>query len=85
MKDNTPQAMKKAVMIEWVDSQFEPQGWKHINEVKITIPHIHSVGFIIKQSKKAIVISQSIDIKNNHISNDFTIPKCSIIKITRLK
>jgi hypothetical protein len=85
MKDDTPQAMKKAVMIEWVDSQFGSGEWKKLEDISTNIPSINSIGFIVKETEKVVVIVQSIDSINKNYTQDFLIPKCSIIKITRLK
>ena len=65
------------VLIIWEDSQFGSSEWKPRKGLDTKMPLIKSSGFIIKKTKKAVLIVQSMDDKNKLISQDL-LPSLSI-------
>jgi hypothetical protein len=73
----------KKVIIEWVDSAGLNGIWHIKEDVDSTSSVCNTIGFVIKEDKKEIVICQSYT--KDCYGFVFTIPKCSITKIKRLK
>jgi hypothetical protein len=75
----------KLVLIEWLDSCTSNSEWKSIKNVS-GITKCTSVGFIIKKTKKYIILFPNIcGTKNIQGCCDFTIPIGAIIKIKQIK
>lgn len=75
----------KLVLIDWLDSCTTNNEWKSIKSVS-GITKCTYVGFIVKETKKYIILFPNIcGIKNIQGCCDFTIPIKSITKIKELK
>lgn len=76
------------VLIEWEDSQLGFQGWKFIDEQKHENHLVHSVGYLIKNTKKFKVLdthlSKDTHSENSSGSGDILIPTSAIVKISKL-
>lgn len=77
--------LKKLVLIEWEDSALGPQGWKFLSDIDFNISMASSVGFIIKEDEKKIVLAANIFNKEEseadtdiQLSNYIIIPKSAI-------
>ena len=68
----------KPILLTWIDSETA-MGWHRISDVVITEMKVHSLGYLIKEDDKAVVISTSIS-ENHSCVDPLTIPKCAIIK-----
>ncbi|OGV45186.1 MAG: hypothetical protein A2017_06505 [Lentisphaerae bacterium GWF2_44_16] len=77
--------MPKLVLIEWEDSH-KTDGWCIGHNPPCESVPIKSIGWIIAENSKAIVITahKSKEAEPQYC-NAMTIPKCSITKITRVK
>lgn len=71
------QSQYKPIRIEWVDSEADP-GWKYIPTIEPHESHIDSIGFLLKETDTAIVISTSVS-ENNGCMDPLTIPKVAVI------
>jgi hypothetical protein len=64
----------KLVLIEWEDSQLGYQGWKFINEQNHSMHIVHSVGYLVKETKDFKVLfphlSKDTDDENGSGSGD---------------
>ena len=64
----------KLVLVKWRDAKSEPSGWKSIEEVrKNKTALVSSVGWIIKETKKELILVSSI--VEDHCDGDTTIPR----------
>lgn len=69
----------KVMYIEWMDSETANE-WTPLESIKIDITRIHSVGILVKEDSKNIVLSHSYDPANESYGGYIQIPKCSILK-----
>lgn len=73
----------KKVRIDWIDSA-SPRGWTHDNEIDVKPLKIRTRGYLIRETKKAVVVACSVDeCGTSHAP--MTIPKCSITKMRKGK
>ncbi len=56
----------RPLLIEWVDSATFPQGWLFEDDLNFHIHLCTSVGFVIKENKKRIVLAPHIFFKTKH-------------------
>ncbi len=78
--------MKEIVKITWIDAQRVETSLWDVNEVGEIDPiECDIVGFLIYENKKKIIIAQERWDESKQIKYITIIPKCSIIKIQRLK
>ena len=76
---------KNLVIIEWEDSH-KTEGWLIGHSSKCQGLQIVSVGFLIAESKQAVVISAHKSLEEEpQYCNAMTIPRRSIKKITEVK
>lgn len=71
----------KVVNINWIDSQIS-QGWRPKDSSGPC--HINTVGILVYEDKKDIVVSTSVS-ENDNFIDQLTIPKIAITKIKRLR
>lgn len=76
----------------WVDSSnLDGSGWVNTDEIDDRLENlmIHTVGFVINETKHAVTISHSVDhpseILQNVAHSPLTIPLCAIIKRKAIK
>ena len=70
----------RAVRVEWWDSHSLGATWIEGEEAQeIKIAYCETLGFLLKETEKELVIAQSKS--NNHFHNLIAIPKGSIIKM----
>lgn len=75
---------RKIVFLEWKDSCHN-EGWqKERDSLTDRISHCQSVGFLLRSSKKDVLICQSSSDTGN-VSETLCIPRSCIEKITYLK
>ncbi len=78
--------MKKIVRITWIDAQrIETSLWDEKEVEKIEPIECDIVGFLIYENKDKIIIAQERWEESKQIKYITIIPKCSIIKIKRLR
>jgi hypothetical protein len=75
--------------VKWFDSQSD-DGWTFYNKRKDIFPMIiNTVGFLIYENKKLVRIAlsygQNSNKENKQFNETIIIPKCSIIKMKRIK
>ena len=75
----------KLVRVDWVDSAFFYEGWKDVNDHIYKLEHCVSVGFVIKETKKKIVLCPHYISRSKHGCGEMAIPKSAIRKIRKLK
>lgn len=80
---------KKIYLIKWIDSQSD-DGWTFYRERKSIHPMImKTIGFLIYESKRLIRIALSVGQNSNKTNKQFngtiTIPRCSILRIKRIR
>ena len=68
----------KPIMLTWLDSEATP-GWQYAPQVKPQESKIHSIGWLIKETETAVMISTSVS-ENNGVMDALTIPKVAIVK-----
>ena len=76
-------------LIKWIDSQSD-DGWTFYRERKYIYPFIaRTMGFLIYENKKliriALTIGQNTNKTNKQFNGTITIPKCSILKMKKIK
>jgi hypothetical protein len=73
--------MNKIAIIRWQDPEsFED--WHDISETSDELAKIKTVGYVIKETDKSIVVALSVDESNYSCSQSLIIPKVLIDKIT---
>ena len=72
----------KLECVVWIDSAGA-NGWHE--PVDCELSDCVSVGWVSAESDNAIVLTSHIELKPRHHCADMIIPKCSIIKRTKLK
>jgi hypothetical protein len=73
--------MKKILLIKWVDSSRQTMEWYTPEEVGDLLDqslHVVSIGFLLKNEKEAITITQSLS-DDGCVIGILTIPKKSIL------
>ena len=75
--------------IDWVDSLSDESGWTSLenydyDDLYLNLTHL-SVGYLIKESKKAITLAHSIRENQTFMLGVITIPKGCINHITKIK
>ena len=75
--------MEKILLIEWVDS-FSEGGWGKIDHFNLGTPICKSIGFVMKNDKDVISISQSHSEFEN-FGDVISIPKRCILKTKVIK
>ena len=73
----------KIVLVEWIDSSTE-YGWLKVESFDTSVVKCQSVGFLIKETDDAIVVTLSRS-DSGRCADAITIPKCSIKRIRYLK
>lgn len=75
------------VYIEWEDPATEHAGWFELTDDvidKLGLAQVKSVGWIIKENKKLLILSGHLIEKDNMGSCDVSIPKASITRKVKL-
>lgn len=74
----------RLVFIQWVDSS-SVHGWS-FDDPNVANLVVHSVGWIIAETSKSVVICSHItDEENPQRNSAMTIPRCSILSIKKIK
>lgn len=68
----------KVIYVEWVDS-FAFKGWFSSEGADTDLYLIKTVGYVVKETKKALVISHSFG-DNKNVMDPLSIPKVAIKK-----
>jgi len=50
---------RKIEIVEWIDPYSDDEEWTAINKIKIDLPTVYSVGFVVKETKEVLVIAHS--------------------------
>lgn len=69
------------VHVEWMDAALTP-GWIEMHDEADVIP-VDTIGYLWYEDKRVIKLAQTIS-SSGHYSAVHTIPKSTVIKITRL-
>ena len=67
--------MKKLIYVEWFDAETKDE-WTCLDETKKddSLPVIKTAGFLVKTTKDLLIISCSIDEKNEQVAQTIKIP-----------
>lgn len=65
------------VQIDWEDAQTG-HGWEHEEDITVDIPVVTTIGFLIKENEKGIVIASSVG-SDRHNNARITIPKGMVV------
>ena len=82
MTDDRKHYTNRIAEVSWVDSSGH-DGWhEEFNEIadKIT-----SVGYVIREDDKQVIIAQAISLTHNPFCSQMSIPKVAITKIRNLR
>jgi len=75
--------MRKVIYIEWKDATGA-QGW-HDAKAELPLALIHSVGWLIRETKNAVTITTGIAQEDGGYMGMQSIPKAGIIKRRYIK
>lgn len=74
----------KLLYIEWNDSHSTAEGTWHVRKEISNCPaKVRSVGYVLKESKRAITLVSSVS--PGEFAGDITIPKLAILKQKRIR
>ncbi len=75
------------LLVEWHDSQRLGDEWVDIESIGVDHNICISVGYLLKEDDKVIVIMPNLDCRDNpvHGIGGMIIPKCSVVKRRELK
>jgi hypothetical protein len=72
-------------LIEWLDSRQADVGWRHISDVKGGgVCVCRSVGWLLKDGKKAKVLAASVADEFDQASAVIRIPTCCVARVIDL-
>jgi hypothetical protein len=74
--------------VEWVDSHTGGNGWQPVHEYlrkKHRRPMLTSVGYLLADDKKGVVLANSVDPNYNNAAEVISIPIEAIIRRRRLR
>ena len=66
------------VQVDWIDAQTE-HGWKKKSEINDKLEPTTTVGFLVKQTTKAVVIASTVS--DEYSNSQFVIPRGMIIEM----
>lgn len=69
----------QVVYVEWIDSGYKG-GW-NLHETRPQVLSIRTVGYLLEEDKRQIVISSSVHLEESH--SPMAIPKVAITKLER--
>ena len=69
----------KVIMVHWYDAVSD-NSWLKIDDVHPSTGLTQSVGFLVKETKEAIVLSHTYDPDSSHVNGTMEIPKALIKK-----
>ena len=72
------------VFVSWVDPHSVDE-WSEVDEVEMKHPLIHSVGYLIKQTKDTLVIALNYDQHDEKISCSMVLPMSCVREIKQVK
>jgi len=70
---------KKILLIDWVDSS-SANGWNHIEAINPSLKICTSIGFLINETKDALILAAHLSFDPDLCSGDISIPKVAIIR-----
>lgn len=71
-------------VVEWYDSEsIDP--WTNVDDLNSDGPAIITIGFVVKENDRMLVVSPNWDSKNRNVSCVMMIPKCCIKKRREIK
>ena len=82
MTDDRKRYTNRIAEVTWTDSATA-DGWD--DEIIEAAYEVYSVGYIIKEDDRQIVISQAISLTHNPFCNQTVIPKIAVTKIRDLR
>ena len=65
------------VQIDWKDAQTD-HGWEYEEDLKIEVPVVITVGFLVKENDEAVLIASSVG-TDRHSNRRVIIPKGMVI------
>lgn len=88
MTPRSPRTTHRLVAVDWVDSCGRG-GWIPLDEMTCPAMECKSVGFIIKETPRAITLTAHLGFGDKGTANqghsEFTIPREAIRRVRRLK
>jgi hypothetical protein len=79
------------VLIEWRDSRGLNAGWSDLERTITTVADrdfdelLVSAGFLLRSTKRFVVIALSLDNGNSNVDHTMQIPRCCIVRTTVIK
>lgn len=75
----------EAEQIRWVDA-VGTSSWRSIESVKRDeITEVDTLGFVIAEDEKCVVIAQSLDLDNENVTHVMVIPQVCIVGRWRIR
>ena len=75
-------------IVEWIDPYSDDLEWTTINDIKIDLPTVYSVGHVVKETKDTLVVAHSVGRKSGSDKAEccgmMIIPKHAIKKRRKL-
>ena len=72
------------VLVIWIDSAYHEAGWELIDEARALTPkRCISVGFLIRKTKKRLVLALSIT--EGQAGGLLVIPRCAVLSVKRFQ
>jgi hypothetical protein len=70
---------QKIYLVDWIDSAGNP-GWKHSDELEISLAMCQTIGFYVSENKDAIILALNRDITGENLpfGELIAIPKVAI-------
>ncbi len=69
-----------AVYVKWLDAQSHDE-WMDFEELEDGLPEIHTVGFLVSETKNMITLMQNYDETNGKLSMVMQIPKAWMMEM----
>lgn len=70
----------RKVYVEWVDSA-RSYDWERLDEFEGEPVECESIGWLIKETDKYVIIAQNLGYEPVQVCNTMTIPKCAVTKM----
>lgn len=80
--------MRDLVLVQWVDSHMDLDGWKFVDEIDVNTTQgllVNSVGFVISIEDDAVMLAPNYAEDPEQVSQLMIIPKSAVQNIIQIK
>ena len=74
---------KRCVIVEWIDAHALGDAWGMFEEKDHRPRPVTSIGFVLKDDKVGISITQSID-SQGHDDHGLFVPRCNVVNVQEI-